>query len=282
MPTKHRFKSKTAGKDGSDDDASNELETEKLEGASASAQQTEASVLAAIQSLKIHFTAQLQEVITSNQEIKDAIGVFSERLTSAETRISKVEDDVSSLTSKEASLHKKLQELQLKVDDLENRSRRSNLRLVGLPENTEQGEITIFLQTWLVDVLGRDAFQSPPIIERAHRLQGRNTPNGPPRVIIMKFLNYQDKMRVMRAARLKGKIIHNGHHVMFFPDLSTEVQKQRKQYNQVKQQLREMHINFGLIFPAKMRIFHHDNRLLFHTPTEVEDFIRRLRQQNEG
>lgn len=164
MPTKHRFKSKTAGKDGSDDDASNELENEKMEGACASAQQTETSVLAAIPSLKIHFTAQLQEVITSNQEIKDAIGVFSERLTSAETRISKVEDDVSSLTSKEASLQKKLQELLLKVDDLENRSRRSNPRLVGLPENTEQGEITIFSRpktsssqvcTWLLDVLGR-------------------------------------------------------------------------------------------------------------------------------
>uniref|UniRef100_A0A3B4EYR5 L1 transposable element RRM domain-containing protein n=1 Tax=Pundamilia nyererei TaxID=303518 RepID=A0A3B4EYR5_9CICH len=246
-----------------------------MEGATANAQQIEAGVLAAIQSLKVHFTAQLQEVIISNQEIKDAIGVFSERLTSAETRISKVEDDVSFLVSKETSLHKKIQELQLKVDDLENRSRRSNLRLVGLPENTEQGELTIFLQTFLIDVFGRDALPSPPIIERAHRLQGRNTPNGPPRVIIMKFLNYQDKMRVMRAARLKGKITYNGHHIMFFPDLSTEVQKQRKQYNQVKQQLCEMHINFGLIFPAKMRILHQDKRLLFHTPAEVEDFIRK-------
>lgn len=86
----------------------------------------------------------------------------------------------------------------------------------------------------------------------------------------------------MRVAHLKGQVIHNGHHVMFFPDLSTEVPKQRKQYNQVKQQLRELHINFGLIFPAKMRISHHSNRLLFHTPAEVEEFMWKTRQQNEG
>lgn len=53
----------------------------------------------------MHFTAYLREVITLNQEIKDVIGVFSESLTSAESRISKVEEVVSSLTSWEATCY---------------------------------------------------------------------------------------------------------------------------------------------------------------------------------
>lgn len=282
MPTKHKLKTKTSSKEGPEGETSNEVETEHIEEANACSQSSEANLLEAIQALKTHFTTQLQEIITSNQEIKDTIGVFLERLTSAESRISNLEDGVASLTGKETSIQKKIQDLTLKVDELENRSRRSNLRLVGLPEKTEQGDTAAFLQTWLIEVLGQDAFPSPPIIERAHRLHGQSVPGGPPRVIIMKFLNYQDKMRVMTAARLKGKVMYNGRHVMFFPDLSVEVVKQRKQYDQVKQQLRNLNINFGLIFPAKMRISHRGNSFLFHTPTEVEEFIQKARKQTDG
>ena len=139
-----------------------------------------------------------------------------------------------------------------------------------------------FLQTWLPEVLGLNTFPNPLTIERAHRLRGAQTPSSPPRVIIMKFLNYQDKMRVMSAARRRGKVMYEGRHVMFFPDLSTDVQNQRKQYNQVKQQLREMDINFGLIFPAKMRVIHQGERHLFNSPSEVEAFIKRLRQRRDA
>ncbi len=98
-----------------------------MEEANAIDQANEANILAAIHLLRKDFT-QLREVITSNQEIKDAIAVFSERLYTAETLISKVEDDIPSLVSKERSLQKKALELTLKVDNLENRSWRSNLR----------------------------------------------------------------------------------------------------------------------------------------------------------
>lgn len=84
------------------------------------------------------------------------------------------------------------------MDDLKNRSRRLNLRVIGLPERTEKGDAVAFLQTWLPKVLGLDTFPNPLVIERARRLQGQQTPNGPPHAIIMKFLNYQDKVRVMR------------------------------------------------------------------------------------
>lgn len=288
MPNPRRNKPRKAGEvddanEANTDRTSLDGEDEEDANASASGQvDEEANILAAIRLLRADVSTQMREVITSNQEIKEAIAVFSERLTSAETRISKVEDDISSLASKESSLQKKVHELTLKLDDLENRHRRSNLRLIGLPEGTEGGDAVSFLQTWLPEVLGTDALPSPIIIERAHRLPGRQAPNDPPRAIIMKFLNYQDKVKVMKAARQRGKVMYRDRHIMFFPDLSTVVQKQRRQYDGVKQQLRELNIGFGLIFPARMRIFHQGSRNLFHTAAEVEDFIRRVRQQSAG
>ncbi|KAL7390700.1 hypothetical protein ABVT39_025997 [Epinephelus coioides] len=55
-------------------------------------------------------------------------------------------------------------------------------------------------------------------------------------------------------------------------DLSMEVQKQQKQYNGMKQQLRELNIDFGLVFLAKMRIFYQSSQHLFLT--QVEEFIQ--------
>lgn len=57
--------------------------------------QDNADILAAICLMKADLSVQLQEVASSNQAIKQAIDVFSERLTAAESRIDKDEDDIS-------------------------------------------------------------------------------------------------------------------------------------------------------------------------------------------
>ncbi len=62
-----------------------------------------------------------------------------------------------------------------------------------------------FLQTWLPAVLGPDTFPNPLVIERAHRLRGQQSPNGPPCTIIIKFLKYQDKVTVMRQLAKKER-----------------------------------------------------------------------------
>lgn len=256
--TNYQLKTATGGVD--DDDAGmdhasvdGEMDSEET---TAAHQDNGANILAAIHLMRADFSTQLREVVSSNQEIKEAIGVFFERLTAAESRISKAEDNISELTGKEKSLQKKVEDLTLKLDDLENRHRRSNLRLICLPERTQGEDAVAFLQTWLPEIFGPDTLPRPVLIERAHRLPGRQDPNGTPRTLIMRFLNYQDKVRVMRAARQKGKVMYREHQVVFFTDLSVEVQKQRRQYNGVKQKLRELRMDFGLIFPAKMKIFH--------------------------
>ncbi|KAI4824685.1 hypothetical protein KUCAC02_013183 [Chaenocephalus aceratus] len=62
-----------------------------------------------------------------------------------------------------------VEELVLEVDDLENRSRRSNLCLVGMPERKEGIDMCAFLEKWIPD-LGASNFPGPLLIERAHRI----------------------------------------------------------------------------------------------------------------
>lgn len=55
--------------------------------------------------------------------------------------------------------------------------------------------------------------------------------------MIIKFLNFQDKIWVMQAARKRGKIMFEDRHVMLFQDMSTELHKRRKIFDDVKQHL---------------------------------------------
>lgn len=55
----------------------------------ASGQDDEANILAATHLMRADISTQIREVITSNQETKEVLAVFSERLTLAETHISK-------------------------------------------------------------------------------------------------------------------------------------------------------------------------------------------------
>lgn len=85
-------------------------------------------------------------------------------------------------------------------------------------------------------MLGEHTFPRPMLIERAHRI-GRPGANAAedgdlsgvcPRVVIMKFLNYADKPRVMKAARSKGKILYDNQTVMFVPNVSAQLLKRRQ------------------------------------------------------
>lgn len=56
-------------------------------------------------------------------------------LNDLEPRVSSLEDENLSLSSKVSSINRTVHQLEEKLEDLENRSQRNNLRMVGLPES---------------------------------------------------------------------------------------------------------------------------------------------------
>lgn len=66
---------------------------------------------------------------------------------------------------------------------------------------------------------------------------------------------------------------------MFSPDLSAEVQKQQRLFSGVKQGMRDLNIEFALLFPAKMLILCNGKQHFFNSPSLVEDFIRKIKER---
>lgn len=73
--------------------------------------------------------------------VLEAVKEVKEKLKEAEERISSAEDDMEKIHSHTNALETQVKAFQNKVDDLECRSRRNNLRIVGLPEK-EEGQDT--------------------------------------------------------------------------------------------------------------------------------------------
>lgn len=172
-------------------------------------------VIQILDRIRNYFSTKIDVVLKAIQDVKRDMQDFSARMDEAEVCISSVEDTVNSEKGKTDMLAKQVTLLTNKLYELENRSRRSNLRLVNMPEKMEGNDVGASLEKWLPKVLGPATFTRPPLIERAHRLPGWTQPNRPaiPRVLIVKFLNFQDKVRVMWAARTKGKVICGGHEI---------------------------------------------------------------------
>lgn len=64
-----------------------------------------------------------------------------------------VEGTTNVLQAKVTQFEKQVTDMADHIDDLENRSRRCNLRVVGLPEGTEGKDAVTFMETWLPSYL---------------------------------------------------------------------------------------------------------------------------------
>lgn len=236
------------------------------------------------QRLATQIDSKLTEVNNAITSLDKTINGLVTRVSEAENRISNAEDTLKDLDKTVLHLRKQNDYLLEKVDQLENYSRRNNIRLINLPEGRE-GTIPVkFFTDWLPSALGSDNFPDPIIIERAHRaLFPRPPPDKKPRPVIIRFLRYLDRERVLRAAARKERntIQHDGTPVMLFPDVSPAVARRRKEYDQVKKELTARKIPFALLHPATLRILHEGQRRFFKTPKEAMTFIHHLHPEDE-
>lgn len=78
------------------------------------------------------------------------------------------EDNIKDVRDRVGEMEKLITHLKDKTDDLENRSRRSNIRIINVPEQAEGRDAVGFLEKFIPEMLGKDNFTSPVILERAH------------------------------------------------------------------------------------------------------------------
>lgn len=99
-----------------------------------------------------------------------------ERITAVEGRISQIEADLHPVKQEVKILKDHMNKFAEKMNEIENRLRRDNVRLVGLPEKSERANPIEFLENWFMELFGRETLSQQFSIKTAHRIPFKPAP----------------------------------------------------------------------------------------------------------
>lgn len=163
--------------------------------------------------------------------------------------------------------------LQTKLEDYENRARRSNLRIRGIPETVTdlQSTITALLQELKPDI---------PIerleLDRVHRALTAKKKDGPPRDIITKFHYYRTKEQILIAAREKKELNFQGHNYQIFADLSQLTITKRRSMKPQLMELQRHNIMYQWGFPFSVRFNYQGTIYRSRSADELQQTLLKL------
>ncbi|KAK1893241.1 LINE-1 retrotransposable element ORF1 protein [Dissostichus eleginoides] len=191
----------------------------------------------------------LQKTIqTMNKDTKAALN----RISNAKKRISTLEDQASTDGATVKQLSKDVKLLRERVIDLESRGRRNNIRISGLKEGAEAGDLVSFLNKIIRYILDLKESDPLPEIDQAHRALGpKPNPDKPPRTIILRLLRWGDRQSILQASRNKQALLFEGQRFFVRQDLAIEIQKQRAAYKDILEKVKNTGLRFGLLHPAR-------------------------------
>ncbi|KAJ1211243.1 hypothetical protein NDU88_006604 [Pleurodeles waltl] len=151
--------------------------------------------------------AKISDLTVASTSIRADVAGFWETATDLDQRLTTVENHVAVLPDQETQLRS----LRAKVTDLEDRSRRDNMRLFGIPEYKEGSDINTSLKNLLPELTGL-VFSPPLEFQRVHRI-GHLHKNNPRQAssIITCFLHHEQARQTISAAKSQGPFSLEGH-----------------------------------------------------------------------
>ena len=153
------------------------------------------------------------------------------------------------------------------MEDAENRARRDNLRVRGIPEviTDLQGTATAFFQELAPDI--------PPDrleFDRIHRSLAPKPSEGPPRDVIIKFHYYRTKEKLLQSARERQDLSFQGNPLQLFADLSPATIARRQGLKPNLQILQSRGIKYRWGFPFKLSFSHLGRHFQATTPADLK------------
>ncbi len=161
------------------------------------------------------------------------------------------------------------------MTDMEDRCRRNNVRLVGLPEGMESPDAAGFLRAnlskWIPSLRGRDIE-----IDRAHRVYDGGRGSDRPRTLIFRVLRWHDRSDILKGAwqAYPVKCAQNNVTLLFFPDFSPATAIRRKAFGPVLKKMTALGLQPFLIYPAVIKLRHKGEQRSYDSPQKAEDFYQ--------
>lgn len=237
-------------------------------------QPTLASVMAAIGKLDEDMNTRFNTLDCTLHQVQTSLADHTSRISDLEGFAADHESRITDLEKQCTELLEINKSTKRKLIDLENRSRRCNIKITGLPEKVEKGNPTQFVTELLPQLLGANNFTSGLKVDRAHRI-------GPPaagrqRTMIARIHHPPEKEKILKLARLHAPLTYNGARISVYPDFSPKVTEQRRAFDGAKKKLRDAGVKHGILFPARLTFNYGTEQKIFQDAKDAETFIDRF------
>ncbi|KAJ1163147.1 hypothetical protein NDU88_003610 [Pleurodeles waltl] len=167
------------------------------------------------------------------------IAGFQTQVSGLDQRVTTVESQVASWVDRD----QELLHLHSKLIDLEDRSHRNNIRLLGFPENVEGVDIYSYLRC---------------------------------------LLRHTQARQLLQAARAQGTLWSDNLEIRLTADFSKEANNRRKAFLSLRPRLRQLDVKYGLFEPARMWITKNGESRDFYDPEDLGAFLEGLKDQTQS
>ncbi|KAL1276907.1 hypothetical protein QQF64_023580 [Cirrhinus molitorella] len=124
-----------------------------------------ADIMEPIKSMNVSMNEKFESLETTLSQTLATLSEVTLRVTELERASADYEGCISELEAHCRDWFDTCKSLSSKLDDLKGRSRRQNIKIIGLPEKVKEGRPTQFVANFLVQILGASNFTKPLKIE---------------------------------------------------------------------------------------------------------------------
>lgn len=204
-------------------------------------------MLALRSSIQHSFTSVLNQQMTVIDELGN-------RVHHVEQKMGDFSGAHNDLVDAHNALEDEVAALSAKVADIEDRNRRNNVKIRGVPELVSPSDLSSYVQQLIKAVLPSTTTHDL-IIDRAHRLpKPKSLPDSTPRDVIVRIHFFHIKDDFMQTARKLPQLPDPYHRVKLFADLSQFTIRARQRLAPITATLRQHNVLYRWGYPTKLII----------------------------
>lgn len=229
-----------------------------------------------LKEMLLSLKASLQADMTAGiNKCQREVQVLGSRVDHIEQRMGEFTSSFNSMVDAHSTHDEEIAWLKNKVADLEDRSRRNNLKIRGIPETVPATQLLQYTQALFSTLLPSLSAQDL-IVDRIHRLpKPAFLPENTPRDVLLRVHYYHIKEQILTTSRKADERHPQYAEIQILPDLSRHTLQQRRNLATITKALRNHHILHKWKYPAKLSITHNGVSVMDST---LEEGVAALRK----
>ena len=189
-------------------------------------------------------------------ELKNTVEGIKGTLDEAEDHINELEGKVEKNTQKEKEKEKRLRKNEEGLREMQDNMKCNNIRIIGIPEGEEEEQgIENLFEKVMMENFPNLMREKVTQIQESPRVPIKRNPKRPTsRHNIIKMAKFQDKERILKAAREKHEVTYKGAPIRLATDFSMKMLQARREWQKIFQVMRTRILQPRLLYSARLSL----------------------------